>query len=157
MGPIWWFLTFDDFKRWQELPNRILFRYLQLYHAFKAQFPHPIILEVHDVERLQKSPVGDKPFSALYSILASLDTSKVSQLFLVWQNDIPRQADDDWEEGLQQYLPLMISAQLKFLHQNYTSLVHRARIYPTREAVCPKCSSDTFFHVVWSCPQLQDF
>lgn len=48
--------------------------------------------------------------SALYSILAGLHNSKVSQLFLVWQSDIPELAGDEWEEGIQQFIPLMISS-----------------------------------------------
>lgn len=55
-----------------------------------------------------------KPLSTLYSVLAELDTSKVSQLFSVWQADIPTLANDDWEEGIQQYLPLVISARDRF-------------------------------------------
>lgn len=59
-----------------------------------------------------------KPLFALYSVLAGLDASKISQLFSVWQADIPTLADD-WEEGIQQYLPLMISARDRFTQLNF--------------------------------------
>lgn len=115
---------------------------------FMAQFPHPIKLELHNVEGLLGSSDGDTPLSALYSVLAGLDTSKVSQLLSV--------TDGDWEEGLQPYLPLMISTRnrfikLKFLHWAYCSPVRLSRFYTSREAICPKCSTDTgtFFHMVW--------
>lgn len=97
-------------------------------------------------------------------MLASRDTSKVSQLCELWRMDVLQLADEDWEEGIQQYLPLAISArdrfiQLKFLHCAYYSPTRLARIYPDRMARCPRCSSDSadFFHVVWSCPGVVEF
>lgn len=70
--------------------------------------------------------MGGGTLSALYFTLAGLDTSGVSRLLSVWQSDIPMLADDYWEEGIQQYIPLMISArvrltQLKFIHRVYYS------------------------------------
>lgn len=126
-------LSFDDIKRGRGLPNRMFFRYLQLRHAFQVQFPHPITLEVHDIKSLRRTPEGIKPLSARYSILAGLHTSKVFQLFSAWQADIRTLADDNWEEGIQQYLPLMISArdrfiQRKFLHRVYRGTLRKLKV-----------------------------
>lgn len=105
-----------------------------------------------------------KPFSALYSLLVGLDTPKVSQLLSAWQSDIPALADDDWEDGIQQYISLMISSrekftQVTFLHRVYYSPERLSRIYPNRRPACHRCNTEegSFFHVVWSCPQLQIF
>lgn len=102
--------------------------------------------------------------SALYSILAGLDTSKVLRLFSAWQSDIPALTDDDCEEGIQQYIPLMISVrdrlvQLKFLHRGYYSPERLARIYPDISPACHRCGTEvgSFFHVVWECQQLSPF
>lgn len=138
-------LTFDDLKRQRGLPNHMFFRYLQLRHAFRSQFPLPTVLEVE--HRMTIGCCGrSKTMSTLYSLLVSLDTSNVLQLFAEWQSDIPTLADDNWEEGIQQYLPLMVSArhrfaQVKFLHRAYFSPQRLAKIYPTTSSVCPKCSS----------------
>lgn len=157
-------LCFDDLKRGRNLPNRMLFRYLQLRHAFQAQFPRSLKLEANDVESLLRTSEMGGILSALYSILARLDTSKVSQLFSVWQSDILTLADSNWEEGIQQYIPLMVSTrdrltQLKFIHRMYYSPDRLAKIYPDRRPTCHRCNAEvgTFFHVVWSCPQLRPF
>lgn len=116
------------------------------------------------LERLLSAAEETKPLSALYSHLVGMDTSKVSQLFLVWQGDIPSLVDDNWEEGIQQYLPLVISArdrfvQLKILHRAYFSPQRLAKIYRDSNSLCPKCTSEegSFFHVVWACRRIQTF
>lgn len=45
-------LTFDQLKQGFNLPNWMFFRYMQLRHAFRAQFPNPITLESHPIEHL---------------------------------------------------------------------------------------------------------
>lgn len=77
---------------------------------------------------------------------------------------MPSLTDDDWEEGIQQYIPLMISArdryiQLKFLHRAYYTPQRLARFYPTQSDKFSKCNNAVgmFFHVVWSCPLIHQF
>lgn len=149
--------SFDDLKDERGLPNHMFFRYLQLRHAYRTQFPQPITLEVSSVESI-------KQLSVLYAEFKVLNTSVVTRLFLKWQADIPRLADDDWEGGIQQYLPLMTSVrdrftQLRFIHHAYYSPECLAEIYPYRSPLCPKCTSErgSFFHVIWSCQHLQTF
>lgn len=156
--------TFDVLKGEQGLPNFMFFRYIQLHHAYWTQFPKPITLEANGLEQMLTLEEDLKPLSALYAELIGLDTSAVSRLFSRWQTDIPTLADDDWEEGIKQYLPLMISARdrftkLRFLHRVYYSPERLAKIYPDRSVICPKCNSETgsFFHVIWSCQHLQLF
>lgn len=44
------FITFDALKRDRGLPNQMFFRYLQLRHAFRSQFPSLVTLEMSEVE-----------------------------------------------------------------------------------------------------------
>lgn len=90
-----------------------------------------------DLETELRSSESSRTLSTMYNMLAVLDTSKVSQLFTCWQCKIPELADD-WEEGIQQYLTLLIlsrnrSTQLKFLHRAYYSPLWLARIYPDQQ------------------------
>lgn len=84
-------------------------------------------------------------------------------MYAKWKEDLPGLADDDWEEGIQQYISLMVSAkdryiQLKFLHRAYYTLQRLSRIYPTNSDRT-QCNTElgTFIHVVWSCPVIQQF
>lgn len=124
----------------------MFFRYLQLHHAYLAQFPIPVTLTTRRAEYTLGLKEGIKPLSTLYSDFVGLDTFKVTKLFYVWQTDVPALADD-WEEGIQQYLPLMISArdryiQLKFMHRAHYTPECLAKIYPTRSSICPKCETE---------------
>lgn len=105
---------------------------------------HPIVPEASGVESMLSLAVDLKPLLALYAKLNGLDTSVVSRLFSKWQADMPAITDDDWEEGVQQYLPLVISArdrftQLRLLHWAYYSPERLAKIYPNRSPLCTKC------------------
>lgn len=101
-------ISFDTLKRDRCLPNHMFFRFLQIRHAFHFHFPFLVVLEMSAVKRELNSPDGVRTLSTIYNILATFDTSRVSQLFDLRQRDIPGLADDDWEEGIQQYLSLVI-------------------------------------------------
>lgn len=86
------------------------------------------------------------------------------RLFNVWQQNVPALTEEDWTEGLQQCIPLMISArdrfvQLKFLHRVYYTPHRQSIIYTGMGDTCPKCrqSVGTFIHMVWSCSLLQTY
>lgn len=142
----------------------MFFRYLQLRHATQAQFPSEIQLQSHMVERFLISKTVDRILSSLYLRVSLGVDGQGSRLFNKWKSDVPSLTDEDWEEGIKQYIPLMISArdryiQLKFLHQAYYTPQRLAKIYPSYSDRCPNCNTDagTFLHVVWSCPLLQQF
>ena len=87
-----------------------------------------------------------------------------SRAFSAWQRDLPALTSEDWSEGLQQYIPLMISAkerfiQLKFIHRVYYTPQRLAVIYHTSEDKCPRCGREVgnFIHMVWLCPKVQEF
>lgn len=79
----------------------MFFRYLQVRHVFRSQFPNAVILQMSDLETELQSSESGRRLSTLYIMFAVLDTSKVSQLFTSWQCNIPELTDDDWEEGIQ--------------------------------------------------------
>lgn len=137
---------------------------MQLGHANLAQFPNGIELVVHSVEYLLTATNIDCTLSSIYFRLTCKDTSKMLPLFTKLQLDIPALTEEDWSEGLQQCISLMMSArnrfvQLMFLHRVYYTPHRLSIIYPGVEYTCPKCRQwvGTFFHVVWSCPVLQTY
>lgn len=157
-------MSFTELKGKYHLPSWMFFRYVQLSHAARAQFPNGIVIATHSVESLLTVTDIDRILSSIYIRLTCKDTSTLTPLFTKWQLDIPELTEEDWSEGLQQCIPLMISArdrfiQMKFLHRVYYTPHRLANIYPGVEDVCPKCrqSVGTFFHVVWSCPILQTY
>lgn len=147
--------------KWQfNLPPWMYFRYVQLRHAIKAQFPDGMVLAVHSVESL----LIDHPLSSIYLRLTCKAAGSTTRLFEAWQRDIPALTEEDWTEGLQQCIPLMISArdrfvQLKFIHRVYYTPARLSRIYSEVTDTCPKCrqSVGTFIHMVWECPHIQSF
>lgn len=153
-------MKFDEIQ----LPTKMFFRYLQLRHAIQAQFPSEIQLQSHMVEHFLISKNVDRILSSLY-LRVSLETdSQGTRLFKKWKLDVPSLTDDDWEEGIEQYIPLMKSArdryiQLKLFHQAFYTPQRLAKIYSSYSDRCPKCNTDTgtFLHVVWSCPLIQQF
>lgn len=117
-------LSFDDLKHTFQLPSKLFFRYLELRLAVQAQFPTEIQLQMHVVEHFLIANKADHLLSSLYIRLTCADEGRGDRIFHKWKEDIPNLADDDWEKGIQQYIPFMISArdryiQLKFLHRAY--------------------------------------
>lgn len=135
-------LTFDSLRDEFQLPSQMFFRYLQLRHAVQAQFPDGVSLESHGVEKFLISKSADRILSSLYLQISSGGSSGGTKLFQRWKADFPAMMDDDWEEGIQQYIPLMISAkdrfiQLKFIHRAYYTHQRLLRIHPTQSDRCP--------------------
>lgn len=158
-------LPYDTLKTTFHLPSWIFIRYLQLWQALQSQFPQAPDVSSHMVESFLMPHNADWILSSLYLRISSRDTDRNTQLFQSWQGDIPTLDSDDWDEGVQQYISLMISAgtdtyiQLTFLHKAYYTPQRLARIYPTQSNRCPKCLNDigTFIHVFWTCPLVQGF
>lgn len=136
-------LSFTELKRKYQLPPWMFFRFVQLRHAARAQFPDGIDLATHSVESLLTATDIDRTLSSIYLRLTCKDTSKMLPLFAKWQLDIPELTEEDWSEGLQQCIPLMILerdrfVQLKFLHRAYYTPHKLSAIYPGVEDICPK-------------------
>lgn len=117
-------LAFNSLCDEFQLPFRMFFCYLQLRHAVQAQFPNGVSLKSHGVESFLISNNVDRILSSLYLRISSEESSSGTKLFQKWKTDFPALEDVDWVEGIQQYIPLMISAkeryiQLKFIHRAY--------------------------------------
>lgn len=139
-------LSYDELKHTFQLPAKMFFCYLLLRHTIQAQFPTDVRLESHMVERFLISASADRILSSLYLRISCGTDGQGTKLFNKWKVDVPSLTDDDWEKGIQQYIPLMISArdryiQLKFLHRAYYTPQRLARIYPTHSDKCPKCKN----------------
>lgn len=138
------------------------FMFLQLRNAVWAQFPDPVTVEPHSVERLLIFRIIDRTLSSIYSRLVCTLGSGAKRAFSAWQRDLPALTEEDWSEGLQQFIPLMILArerfiQLKFLHRVYYTPQILAIMYHTSEDRCPKCNREVGNHMVWLCPRVQEF
>lgn len=154
-------MSFQDIKRQYSLPRSFEFRYWQLRHAMRAQFPDRLTLEPDSVERLLTSGVMGKPLSTLYMYLTVAHDVKLTRAFDKWRVDIQAPGDDEWEDIVSTYIPTVIAAkdrfiQLKFLHRAYFTPHRMARIYPHIDPLCPRCRTGegTFWHMVWACPKL---
>lgn len=108
-------LSYNDLKHTLQLPAKMFFRYLQPRHAIQAQFPIEIHLKSHVVEHFLISSRTDRILSSLYLRISCEHDGRGTKLFHKWKVDIPSLADDDWEEGIQQYIPLSISARDRYI------------------------------------------
>lgn len=140
----------------------MLFRYLQVKHAYQKQFPTHITLELDPVERLLTVKVLIAPLSSLYFHLTLTSSTKLTRVFLRWQQDIPSLSEENWETCVSSYIMNMTSArdhfiQLKFLHRAYYTPKRLAAMYPDTLSSCPRCgtSEASFIHMVWFFPSLQ--
>lgn len=154
--------TFSVLKVSLHFPNWMFFRYLQVQYACRQQFPNPLTLD--QVERLLTAKVLTAPLSLLYFRLSLAFSSKLTQAFLIWQQDIPTLTEEDWEDCVSSYNTTMISArdrfvQLKFLHRAYYTPQRLVAIYADGPSSCPCCRvlKASFIHMVWSCSSLQRF
>lgn len=95
---------FPDLKAAFHIPNWILFRYLQLRHAFSQQFPSCNTLESDVNENLLTSRSLDKPLSSLYLCLSQAYSIKVDRVYQKWVVDIPDLVVDEWEDCLGSYV-----------------------------------------------------
>lgn len=72
-------LPFEGLKDKFGLPPWMYFRYLQLRHALRAQFPDPIKVEPYSVERLLTSHIIDRTLSSIYLRLTCMGRSAASR------------------------------------------------------------------------------
>lgn len=71
-------MPFNEIKRQYSIPNSFEFKYWQLRHAMRAQFPDTLTLEPDSVERLLTSSEIGKPLSTLYLYLTVAHNVKLN-------------------------------------------------------------------------------
>lgn len=157
-------LTFSQLSRLHDLPGWMYFCYAQLRHAARAQFPEPPLLQLDPVEDLLSCSGLEKPLSALYGTLLTIDYPKMDKLLDMWKLDISTLDREDWLDGLEHGPKLVISSgdkviQIKFLHWVCFTPMRLCRIYPNRDPHCPCCRMQlgTYLHMFWECPTLSTF
>lgn len=104
-------LPFGGLRHKFGLPHWMCFRYLQLRHALRAQFPDPIKVKPHSIERLLTSRIIDITLSSNDLRLTCAGSFGASRAFSAWQRDLPALTEEDWSKGLQQFISLMIAAK----------------------------------------------
>lgn len=130
------------------------FRYHQLRHAARAQFPGPIVLSMDPIEELLAQESLSKPLSSLYMSLLSLDSPRLESLWEAWRTDIPTLEREDWNDCFEDGFGLVISSrnkviQAKLLHRVYYTPQRLHRRYPLRDPLCNRCRQDvgTYYHM----------
>uniref|UniRef100_A0A803J2H9 Reverse transcriptase domain-containing protein n=1 Tax=Xenopus tropicalis TaxID=8364 RepID=A0A803J2H9_XENTR len=147
------------------LQNHMLFRYLQLKHAFQIQFPRePPIITESTLERYLHRPNLLKPLSWFYAILLQGSFDSVNHIRLKWAQDFPQLDNEVWKDILEQITETNIATrdryiQVKFLNRVYLTPHRLARIYQGYPDVCVKCNVDqgNYIHVFWDCPKIQQY
>lgn len=107
----------------------MFFRYLQLRHAARAQFPTRPLLHLDPVETVLSQEDLRKPLSVLYGTLLRTDSPKIEKLWDNWRTGIPSLDREDWEDSLEQCPKLVISSRDKLIQ---IKLIHRVYHTPVR-------------------------
>lgn len=120
------------------LPRWMGFRYLQLGHAARAQFPQTPLLQTDPIEDLLSPGDLSKPLSSLYNALLGRDSPKINELWEKWRADIPSLDREGWEDCLEYGPKLVIASkdkliQVKFIHRVYYTPQRLHRIFPERD------------------------
>lgn len=141
------------------LPNSHLFRYLQLRHAYNAQFGSAAItMRMGDLEAMICDDALDKALSNIYK-QPCIDIGKVlTPCRNAWVAVFPQLDGYDWNDLWEVYFIRLLSArdhliQYKFLHRIYPTPARLAGIFPTQSPSCWWCTSSKF----WECTVIQQF
>uniref|UniRef100_A0A803JPQ3 Reverse transcriptase domain-containing protein n=1 Tax=Xenopus tropicalis TaxID=8364 RepID=A0A803JPQ3_XENTR len=160
-----------QFPTYQDLQDRALgkqiqfYRYLQLRHAFHAQFHTlPPTITTVTLEDILLSPSPAKLLSRLYKEIMTTIKPPFDRAYRLWTQDIPELAQDQWEEATENAYDFLIPIkdrliQYKFLHQTYITPLKLMRFGRRQDDLCPRCKSPgaNFFHMIWSCPPIHEF
>lgn len=134
---------------------RVFFRYIQLHHAARAQFPSRPLLQLDSVEMVLSQEGLRKLLSALYGTLLRTDSLKIEKLWSLWKEDVPSLDREDWEDSLERSPKLVISSrdnliQTKLLHRVYYRPVRLHKMYLDRDSFCSRCRTQlgTLMHML---------
>uniref|UniRef100_A0A803J4Y6 Reverse transcriptase domain-containing protein n=1 Tax=Xenopus tropicalis TaxID=8364 RepID=A0A803J4Y6_XENTR len=158
-------LPYPELKQKHTLPNRMLFRYLQLRHAAETQFGHlPIETTPTHIETMIYSETLKKPLSSFYAQLIQVGSVSLNRLYTKWQADIPHLTQEHWVDILDSAFEGTISSKDKMTQLNY---LHRTYLTPHRlhgmnaniSQNCPRCqyTPANFIHMVWECPIIKTY
>lgn len=155
--------SFQTLKEEYSIPQHMVFIYLQLCHALRAQFrdnattlEHPQVLDVI------MGPEPQKLISNLYyTIRLPRITTVIQKAKIEWEKDVGDISNTDWDEILENVKtsPKLSDrlTQLYIVHQAYMTPKRLARFQSSQSPTCSYCTDgpSTFYHLIWECPTLQ--
>lgn len=158
-------LSFCQLSSQYNLPQHYQFRYLQLSHAFEAQFPRSsCILIQSKLETTLRSGCTKKPISHIYQHLIYESLPPLDGLLSRWQRDIPALSGEDWDGVWDFPFSSLVSirdklVQFKIVHRAYFTPHRLHLINPAHSPKCWRCSytPGDFSHIFWHCPKIQQF
>lgn len=134
-------LTFDQLKARFNLPNVYFFQFLQLRHAYRAQFgDSPLTLYQSNMESLLRQETLNKPLSTIYKALQPTVHHGLERLRDFWVSELPEFDGEDWEDIWDSPFGQLVSSrdrliQFKILHKFYYTPYRLHKIYPARCSV----------------------
>lgn len=147
------------------IPHHYQFCYLQLSHAFAAQFPRASCIVVQSgLEKTLRTRCAEKPTSQLYEHLVYVSLPPLDRLWSRWQLDIPSLDNDDWDDVWDFPFRSLVSMrdrliQFKIVHRAYFTPHRLHQMNPTCPSECWRCgiSPGDFSHIFWHCPKIQRY
>ena len=147
------------------LPNSHFFRYLQVRHYVKENWPHfDSIPTTHPFLETLLLPPDSRQ---LISKFVGSFTKSVSSDFIreAWSKDLNSEISAElWEEALSRVHCCSVNSrhrliQYKVLHRLHYSKTKLNRIFPSVSPVCDKCNiaEGSLAHLFWFCPKLHNF
>lgn len=158
--------TFERLQTEFALPNQMLFRYIQLRHAFYTQFPQgETNLTNNPLMEALKCPDPKKLISQFYQMLTLPQATKAAYaLKSRWEGEVGTIADDEWSDALDacKLVSPKLSDRLTqtfLLHRAYLTPLKLAKFKSNQTTICPMCdqATGTFFHLLWQCPRIQAY
>lgn len=158
--------TIDRLKSEFALPDQMQFRYLQLRHAFRAQFlANSIPVANNPLMEAIKCPDPKKLISQFYGMpLLPRATMTAHALKARWEDELGPMEDEEWSEALDtcKLVSPKLSdrlTQIFILHRQYLTPLKIARYRPSQPTSCPMCNqaTGTFYHLLWQCSRITTF
>ncbi len=161
------FASFSSLSKKYNLPSHHLFRFFQIRHFIKKQFPHfpnrPPESQIDHFLALNAS--RRHLISVIYNLINSITADPTDTFKDIWEQDLGVSITEDlWHSILNQVHSSSICArhgliQCKILFRAHLTNAHLAKIFPDRSAACNRCkqSPANHLHMFWTCPKLVTF
>lgn len=144
----------------------MFYRYIQLRHAFHAQFPlDDLNLNDNPLLAAVKCPDPKKLISQFYSMLTLPQaTSSAYALKTRWEGELGPLEDSEWSDALDtcKLVSPKLSdrlTQIFITHRAYLTPLRVSKYKSNQSTDCKMCSQavGTYFHLLWQCPKIQAF
>lgn len=147
------------------VPNYYQFCYLQLSHAFAAQFPHSSCMVVQSgLERTLRSECAQKPTFHVYAHLVFVSLTPLEGLWCRWQRNIHALDNEDWDDIWDFPFRPLVSVrdhlvQFKIVHRAYYTPHRLHKMNAEHSSECWRCGTSPvdFSHIFWYCPEVQKY